>query len=151
MWSRNDSDSNVVDAPSVENAINKLEVSDMDADGLTFSAANFWLNWIGSNAKKGKLALKFWRTDTETFEHQAESSVSSQSFKPTDSAASKIDKEEACNSFPLSAKEAFKSAIIHFGKKWYRRLSFIWRHAMQILGNFQKLWVSKFENFLLKC
>lgn len=140
LWSRNDSDSNVVDVPSVDNAINELEVSDMDADGLTFSAANFWLNWIRSNARKGKLALKFWRTDMEPVEHQAESSVSSQSFKPTDSAASKIDKEEARNSFPLSAKEAFKSAIIHFGKKWYRRLSFVWRHAMQVLGNFRKLW-----------
>ncbi|KAH9751489.1 Membralin-like protein [Citrus sinensis] len=76
----------------------------------------------------------------EPVEHLAEGSVSSQSFKPTDSAVNKIDKEEARNSFALSAKEAFKSAIIHFGKKWYRRLSFVWRQAMQILRNFQKLW-----------
>lgn len=151
MWSQHDSDSNVVDVTSVDNSINELEVSGMDADGLTFSAANLWLNWIRSNVRKGKLALKFWRTDMEPVEHLAEGSVSSQSFKPTDSAVNKIDKEEARNSFALSAKEAFKSAIIHFGKKWYRRLSFVWRQAMQILRNFQKLWVSKFENFLLNC
>lgn len=140
LWSQHDSDSNVVDVTSVDNAINELEVSGMDADGLTFSAANLWLNWIRSNVRKGKLALKFWRTDMEPVEHLAEGSVSSQSFKPTDSAVNKIDKEEARNSFALSAKEAFKSAIIHFGKKWYRRLSFVWRQAMQILRNFQKLW-----------
>ena len=68
----------------------------MHDDGLAFSAAQFWSNWIGSGARKGKLALKFWRTGTEPVEPQAESSVSSQSFKPTtDIAASKIDKEPA--------------------------------------------------------
>ncbi|KAH9685620.1 Membralin-like protein [Citrus sinensis] len=97
LWSQNDSDSNVVDVTSVDNAINELEVSGMDADGLTFSAANLWLNWIHSNVRKGKLALKFWRTDMEPVEHLAEGSVSSQSFKPTDSAVNKIDKEEARN------------------------------------------------------
>ncbi|KAH9751486.1 Membralin-like protein [Citrus sinensis] len=97
LWSQHDSDSNVVDVTSVDNSINELEVSGMDADGLTFSAANLWLNWIRSNVRKGKLALKFWRTDMEPVEHLAEGSVSSQSFKPTDSAVNKIDKEEARN------------------------------------------------------
>ncbi|KAH9685623.1 Membralin-like protein [Citrus sinensis] len=75
LWSQNDSDSNVVDVTSVDNAINELEVSGMDADGLTFSAANLWLNWIHSNVRKGKLALKFWRTDMEPVEHLAEGSA----------------------------------------------------------------------------
>ncbi|KAH9751487.1 Membralin-like protein [Citrus sinensis] len=75
LWSQHDSDSNVVDVTSVDNSINELEVSGMDADGLTFSAANLWLNWIRSNVRKGKLALKFWRTDMEPVEHLAEGSA----------------------------------------------------------------------------
>ncbi|KAJ4717195.1 putative Membralin [Melia azedarach] len=141
LWSQNESDSNVNDAPSMDTAISKLEVANMDEDGLMFSAAKFWLNWIGSSARKGKLALKFWRSDTEPIEYQSESSGNSQSSKPmADNAVSKTDKEDPRNSFPLSAKEAFKSAIVRFGKKWYRRLSFIGRHVVQIFGNFQKLW-----------
>ncbi|CBI23782.3 unnamed protein product, partial [Vitis vinifera] len=57
-----------------------------------------------------------------------------------DDAVIKIDKEEPRASFPVSAKESFKAALVHFCRKWYRRLSFFWRHALQILGSFQKLW-----------
>ncbi|KAF4353662.1 hypothetical protein G4B88_020113 [Cannabis sativa] len=41
--------------------------------------------------------------------------------------------------FPLSARETFKAAVIHFGKKWYRRISFLWKHLTKILGSILKL------------
>ncbi|KAJ0077838.1 hypothetical protein Patl1_36857 [Pistacia atlantica] len=139
LWLQNGSDSNVTDFPSVETATTTVEVANVDEDELTFSASNFWLNWIGSNARKGKLALKFWKTDSELGD-QAESSGNSQSSRSrADGAVVKTDKEELRN-FPLSGKETIKAAIINFGKKWYKRLSFFWRHTMQILGSFQKLW-----------
>ncbi|XP_031273927.1 membralin-like protein At1g60995 isoform X2 [Pistacia vera] len=139
LWLQNGSDSNVTDFPSVETATTTVEVANVDEDELTFSASNFWLNWIGSNARKGKLALKFWKTDSELGD-QAESFGNSQSSRSrADGAVVKTDKEELRN-FPLSGKETIKAAIINFGKKWYRRLSFFWRHTMQILGSFQKLW-----------
>lgn len=110
---------------------------------MTFLAAKVWLNWIVSCARKGKLALKFWKSDTEHLEPQAESSSNSKISKPAvDNAVLKIDKVEPWASFPVTAKESFKAALVHFYRKWYRRLSFFWRHALQILGNFQKLWVS---------
>ncbi|KAH9751483.1 Membralin-like protein [Citrus sinensis] len=118
LWSQHDSDSNVVDVTSVDNSINELEVSGMDADGLTFSAANLWLNWIRSNVRKGKLALKFWRTDMEPVEHLAEGSVSSQSFKPTDSAVNKIDKEEALQWLENRTK-AFEPTYLYTMEKGY--------------------------------
>ncbi|KAK1568538.1 hypothetical protein Q3G72_025640 [Acer saccharum] len=140
LWSQNASDSIVVDVPIVETETNKLEVVNVDEDVFTFFTAKFWLNWIGSNSRKGKLTWKFWKTDTELVEHPPENSANSQNSKPTaNDAVSKIDKEPR-NSFPLSAKETFKAAIIHFGKKWYRRLSFLWRQAQQIFGSVQKLW-----------
>ncbi|XP_027362182.1 membralin-like protein At1g60995 isoform X4 [Abrus precatorius] len=80
-------------------------------------------------------------TDTEFLEHQAETCTINQNTRPVvEDSVIKIDKDEPRNSFTLSAKETLKAAIIHFGKKWYRRISFIWRHTMQIMGSFQKLW-----------
>lgn len=144
MWSQNESESNAIDVPDVKTVTEKLEVANVDGDGLTFLAAKFWLNWIGSGARRDKLAWKFWKTDNELVEQQAEPSVSSQSPKPTvDDAVTKIDKEERRSSFPVSARETFKAAVFHFGKKWYKRLLFIWRHAMQVVRSFSKLWVSK--------
>ncbi|KAJ1435017.1 Membralin [Sesbania bispinosa] len=141
LWSHNDSESNITDPPETEIVKDKIEVSDVNGDELTFLASKFWWNWIGSGARRGKLVFKFWKTDTEFLEHQAETSTSSQNSRPVvEDDAIKIDKEEHRNSFTLSAKETLKSAIVHFGKKWYRRISFIWRHTMQIIGSFQKLW-----------
>ena len=80
------------------------------------------------------MALKFWKTDGELIEQQAESSADGESSKPTiDDVVVKIEKKETHNGFSLSAKQTFKAAVIHFGKKWYRRLSFIWRHAIRSL------------------
>jgi len=107
-------------------------------------ASKFWWNWIGLGSRRGKLVFKFWKTDTEFLEQQAETSTSNQNtWSVVEDAVIKIDKEEPPKSFTLSAKETLKAAIIHFVKKWYRRISFIWRHAMQIIGSFQKLWVSR--------
>jgi hypothetical protein len=144
LWLQNESESNAIDVPDMKTVTEKLEVANVDGDGLTFMAAKFWLNWIGSGARRDKPAWKFWKTDNELLEQQAEPSVSSQSPRPTvDDAVTKLDKEERRSSFPVSARETFKAAIFHFGKKWYKRLLFIWRHAMQVARSFWKLWVSK--------
>ncbi|XP_062176477.1 membralin-like protein At1g60995 [Alnus glutinosa] len=141
LWSQNESESNAIDVPDMKTVTEKLEVANVDGDGLTFMAAKFWLNWIGSGARRDKPAWKFWKTDNELLEQQAEPSVSSQSPRPTvDDAVTKLDKEERRSSFPVSARETFKAAIFHFGKKWYKRLLFIWRHAIQVARSFWKLW-----------
>ncbi|KDP38854.1 hypothetical protein JCGZ_05011 [Jatropha curcas] len=141
LWSHNGSESIIVDVPCVESLPDELELSNVIEDGLTFLAPTFWLNWIGSSARKGKLVLKFWKTDSEHLEHQTGSSTNGESSKPIfDDVAAKTDKIDTRNSFPVSAKETFKAAMVHFGKKWHRRLSFIWKHSVQIMRSFQKLW-----------
>ncbi|XP_004485491.1 membralin-like protein At1g60995 [Cicer arietinum] len=141
LWSHNDPESNIIDSSEAEAVKDKMEVSDVNQDELTFLGSKFLWNWIGTGARRGKLAFKFWKTDTEFLEEQAETSTSSQNSRlVVEEAVIKIDKEEPRSSFTLSAKETLKAAIIHFGKKWYRRISFIWRHTMQIIGSFQKLW-----------
>ncbi|PNY16716.1 membralin, partial [Trifolium pratense] len=142
LWYHNDSESNIIDPPETKAAKDEMEVSDVNQDESTLFLGSMYLwNWIGSGARRGKLAFKFWKTDTEFLEHQAETSTSNQNSRPlVEDAVIKIDKEEPQSSFTLSAKETLKAAIIHFGKKWYRRISFIWRHTMQIIGSFQKLW-----------
>lgn len=137
---QNKSETSIADIPCLEAVADSLKVTNVNENGLTIFAAKFWLNWIGSNARRGKLALKFWKSDIE-IEHQAESSTNTWNF---DDPVAKTDKEEPRGRFSLSAKETFKTAILHFGKKWYRRLSFIWRHTVQIFRHFLNLWVSKF-------
>ncbi|TYI33835.1 hypothetical protein ES332_A04G162100v1 [Gossypium tomentosum] len=141
LWSQDESEPPVVNNLDMETVTENIEVANADDDGLMFLDAEFWLNWFSSGARKGKLALKFWKTDDEFIEKQAEYSTNGESSKPTiDDAALKIEKEETRNGFYLSAKQTFKAAFVHFGKKWYRRLSFVWRHGIQIFGSFQKLW-----------
>lgn len=149
LWLLNGSGSNVTDVLGVETATTTVEVANVDEDELTFSAANFWLNWIGSNAWKSNLAFKFRKPDSKLLD-QVESSGNSQSSKSVaDDAVIKINEEELHN-FPLSAKETFKAAIVHCGKKWCKRLSFIWRCIIQIFGSFQQIWVG-IINISLEC
>ncbi|KAK8613620.1 hypothetical protein V6N13_101377 [Hibiscus sabdariffa] len=141
LWSQDESGPTVVNDPDPETVTENIEVANAVDDGLMFLDAKFWLNWFGSSARRGKLALKFWKTDDEFIEKQAESSTNGESSKPTiDDVVLKTEKEETRNSFYLSAKQTFKAAFLHFGKKWHRRLSLAWRHGIWIFGGFQKLW-----------
>ncbi|XP_014517531.1 uncharacterized protein LOC106775020 [Vigna radiata var. radiata] len=140
LWSHNDSESNRINPLETEVVKDNMELSDASGDKLTFLASKFWWNWIGLGSRRGKLVFKFWKTDAEFIEHQAETSTGNQNTWPVvEDTVTKID-EEPPKSFTLSAKETLQAAIIHFGKKWYRRISFIWRHTMRIIGSFQKLW-----------
>lgn len=150
MWLHDGSKSNAMVTPEKESVKEDLKISKTDGDESSLLDAKYLLNWIGYSARRGKLALKFWRSDNEPFEPQAESSANSKSSKSAlDDAVIKKKKEDPRSSFSFSARESLKAAITHFGKKWHRRLSFLWRHATLILGSFQKLWVSKEERFLL--
>ncbi|KAL5562816.1 hypothetical protein UlMin_032563 [Ulmus minor] len=141
LWSRNGSESSVTDSPEVKSVSKQSEVANMDGDGLTIADAKFWSSWLGSSDRKGKSELNSWKTDTELIEHQTDSSTSSQSSNlAVDDIVLKTDKEEPQSSLPFSAKETIKAAAIHFGKKWSRRISFLWRHLVQISGSLSKLW-----------
>lgn len=141
LWSHDETEPTKTDIPNVMPVSDKFEVVNKDGDGLTFSAEKFWLSWIGSSARKGKLTLKFWKSDSELLEHQPDRSTNIQISKSTiDDIVSKVDKEEPRSGFPLSARETFKAALGHFGKKWCRRLSFVWRNLIRIIGSFSKLW-----------
>ncbi|KAF8013971.1 hypothetical protein BT93_I1744 [Corymbia citriodora subsp. variegata] len=141
FWSQNENALDRRDLPDSEHSEGKVEVQNVDGKGLTLPAAKYWLNWIVSGVRQGKLVLKFWKTDNELSGHQAETFPSSQISKSADDEAiGRTDKEESRYSFPLSAKETFKAAFAHFGRKWYRRLSFLWRLVKQIVGSFWKLW-----------
>ncbi|KAL9368301.1 hypothetical protein Peur_039500 [Populus x canadensis] len=157
LWSQNESESNVFidhdgdhdDVPDDDHVVNavtdhqvELPIANQGDGGDPFLAAKMWFNWIGSGARKGKLDFEFWKT-TDVEHHQQDNTESS-SLPVLDivppAASAKTDKLDTRSSFPISAKETVKAAINHFGKKWHRRLSFIWRLAKQIVRGFQKLW-----------
>ncbi|CAK9156062.1 unnamed protein product [Ilex paraguariensis] len=141
LWSQNDSECTLLNVPDKETDSNNLEFANVDGYG-----PKFWLNWFGSGAWRGKFALKFWKTDNEFLEPQQETSAGCESLKAVvDDTVLRINKDEPRSRFLTSAKESFKTAIIHLGRKWYGRLSFIWRLAKRILRG---LWVSIFgEDF----
>uniref|UniRef100_A0A6N2MPU3 Membralin n=1 Tax=Salix viminalis TaxID=40686 RepID=A0A6N2MPU3_SALVM len=156
LWSQNESESNVfIDhdgdhddvsdddhvVTSVTDHQVELPIADQ-GDGVDpFLTAKIWFDWIGSGARKGKLDFKFWKTTD--VEHNQQDNTKSSNLPVLDNvppAAAKMDKLDARSSFPISVKETVKAAVNHFGKKWHRRLSFIWRLAKKILRGFQMLW-----------
>uniref|UniRef100_A0A2P2LKC6 Membralin n=1 Tax=Rhizophora mucronata TaxID=61149 RepID=A0A2P2LKC6_RHIMU len=141
LWSQNESELNAIDAPDGRTLTATLELPNGGGYGFSFLAAKFWFSWIGLNARKSKLALKFWKTDNDLLEHQYESSSNTESSKRlVDDSLGKTKKGERQTSFPLSAKETLKAAATHFGKKFRRRLSFVWSQTMQIIRALWKLW-----------
>lgn len=134
LWSHNESENNIMDAPGI--GVVTIQVSDVDEYRLKFLDVRFWMNWIISGARRSKSALKMWKFDSEMFESHPDTSTSSEGMKPVDNDVNKVYKDESRNRFPLLTKETFRTAMVHVGRKWHGRLSFFWRHAKRFLGVF---------------
>lgn len=141
LWSHNESENNMMDAPGI--GVETVQVSDVDEYRLNFLDVRFWLNWIISGARSSKSALKMWKSDSEMFESHPDTSTTSEGLKPVDD-VNKGKKDESRNRFSLLTKETLRTAMVHICRKWYGRLSFIWRHSKRFLGVF---WVSRSGKF----
>ncbi|XP_058106890.1 membralin-like protein At1g60995 isoform X2 [Magnolia sinica] len=141
LWSLNTADGNIMDTSEQESSIDSLKIPDMDGDGLTFLAAKFWSNWIGSGAKRGKLIFKSWKNEKEFLEPEAESAADRGGSKPVVNGAEiSVDVEAPHIGFPLSAKESVRSAVVHFCSKCRILFSSFWRNVKQFFGGFCQLW-----------
>lgn len=138
LWSQNNPEPGVTDAPTAENIPETVEESNLENEFASLGP-KFLLNTVAPGARKKKLEVEIQQqVNGLAPEHPMESSK-----QIYDDGNVKTEKEGPQNNFFLSAKETIKAAFLHFGKKWYRRLLFIWRHSTRIVGSFWKLWVSE--------
>ncbi|GAB4855780.1 hypothetical protein Ancab_024425 [Ancistrocladus abbreviatus] len=129
LLSRNEREPNLADVSDQHAISDTLRNPDVPEGGFSL-AAKFWFSWISPGAGRGKLIFKVWRSENELFESQAESTTDGKTSKQV-VVDGKVD--EARDSFPMLAKESLKVVALHFFRKWYRRLSFIWFHTTRRL------------------
>ncbi|KAI3839869.1 hypothetical protein MKW98_010174 [Papaver atlanticum] len=118
-----------------------LEVPNVNGDGLMSLGAKFWSHLIGSGARRSRLVLKSWKTDSEYVASQGDSSVDSGSRSKTDIVETdiKVDAEDPDHSLPVSAMESVKSVIMRLCGKWHRRFSSLWVNVKHLLWSISQL------------
>ncbi|KAF9589822.1 hypothetical protein IFM89_028757 [Coptis chinensis] len=142
-------ESEVMDISEPLPSTEKVEVPNVDGDGLAFFGAKFWLNWISSGIRRSKLVLKSSKMDNEYLEPQGDS-VDDSSFKEfTDNKEAMAAAEDSYTSLPISARDSFRAVFIRFCKRWQMRLSFFFRHAKHFLWSFSQLWNIAGTNMLI--
>ncbi|KAF5180516.1 Membralin-like protein, partial [Thalictrum thalictroides] len=103
LHSYSEVESNAIDNPVPLPSTENVEVPTVDGDGLTFWGAKFWLNWIGSGARRSKLVLKSSKADNEYLEPHADSSIDVSSSKPVgDEKENTASVEDLYTSFSVS-------------------------------------------------
>lgn len=92
------------------------------------------LSWITSGARRGKLNFMFWKNYDEHLETQPDTASDG---KGATSAAhdGKVEREEPYETSSMFSKQPVRAVILHFFRKWHRRLSFIWKHGTRLLGS----------------
>ncbi|KAE8680022.1 putative HSP40/DnaJ peptide-binding protein [Hibiscus syriacus] len=126
---------NYVQQPGCSSELSGIDLNEVQLIQIKITSAGLWSRNEFEPVDVNYPDLK---TVTETVEVAKSSTDGEISKSNIDDVVAKSEKE-TCNGFFLSAKQKFKAAVFHFGKKWSRRLSFIWRHAVQIFGSFHKL------------
>ncbi|KAG1348056.1 Membralin-like protein [Cocos nucifera] len=130
LWAQSAADQNIVDFQQ-ETSTENSKIPEVNGDEFTILTAKFWSNWLGSGARRSKLIFRSWKSDKEFLEPQlenaADSSISKAVLDETDIKAS----TEGHKGLPLSARESFKAAVLHFFTKWHMRLISFWKNSKQ--------------------
>ncbi|CDP12573.1 unnamed protein product [Coffea canephora] len=135
LWTWNESEYNEINGLEGRYADGKSEVESANGDEPTILSAKLGLDWLTSGAIRDKSPLKLWRTYGEFLESQAEGSTVGEGLEQSaDDGVHKINKDASHSRFYMSPKESLKAAIVHLGRKWHGRVSFLWRIVKRILG-----------------
>ncbi|XP_010942375.1 membralin-like protein At1g60995 [Elaeis guineensis] len=148
LWAQTAADQNIVDFQQ-ETLTENSKIPEVNGDGFTILTAKFWSNWLGSGARRSKLIFRSWKSDKEFLEPQlenaADGSISKAVLDETDIKAS----TEGHKGLPLSARESFKAAVLHFFTKWHVRLISFWKNAKQFSQSiFQLLTAARWNESL---
>ncbi|XP_021772689.1 uncharacterized protein LOC110736699 isoform X2 [Chenopodium quinoa] len=106
---------------------------DAHDDEFNLFAVNYWFGWITSGARRGKLNFKFWKNYYEYSETQPETIVDGRGSKLAANDG-RVEREEPSETFSMFSKQSARAVILHFFRKWHRRLTFIWKHGTRLLG-----------------
>ncbi|KAK9151129.1 hypothetical protein Syun_009438 [Stephania yunnanensis] len=146
--SHNSVESTVEDIGDALPVANDIEVPNVDGDGFAVLGTKFWLNWIGSGARRSKLVFKALKTDN--VELQPESSADISNSKAINNEKESDDGTVVQHGILLiSARKSFKAAVVQFCSKCHLHFSFFIGRARQLLVSFynglKKLqkWVAK--------
>ncbi|KAK4769048.1 hypothetical protein SAY86_027198 [Trapa natans] len=140
LWFQNETGFDEIDASDTKNLPGQLEARKVDGTGITLLTAKSWLSRTGSSDRGENFASKFWDINDEPVEYQTETSTSSHNFDPVTEGVGKAHSENQHYGFFISAKETLRAVLLHFGRKWHRRITFIWKHVKQTGQSYWKLW-----------
>lgn len=126
LWARISAEQNTMNSLTLEDPTESTKTPDINGDGFAFLSTKFWSHWIGSGARS-KLIFKSWRSDKDLLDRQVETAV-------------KAEAEELQKEHQITAKEAFKAAIVHFCTKWNIYVSSYWKVAKQFLASSNQIW-----------
>ncbi|XP_008782691.1 membralin-like protein At1g60995 [Phoenix dactylifera] len=128
LWAQSAADQNIVNFQQ-ETSTENSKIPEVNGDEFTILTAKFWSNWLGSGARRSKLIFRSWKSDKEFLEPQLENAADSSIGKAVlDETDIKVS-TEGHKGLPLSARESFKAAVLHFFTKWHMRLISFWRNT----------------------
>lgn len=146
LLTQNDSEPNFEDISSERTLFDEPREPDAHGEEFNLFAVNYWFSWITSGAKRGKLDFKFWKNYYEYSETLSETTSDGKGSKLAANDG-RIEREEPYETFSMFSKQSARAVILHFFRKWHRRLSFFWKHGSRLLGT---LWVCLWWIFLVQ-
>ncbi|XP_021836099.2 membralin-like protein At1g60995 [Spinacia oleracea] len=133
LLTQNDSEPNFEDISSERTLFDEPREPDAHGEEFNLFAVNYWFSWITSGAKRGKLDFKFWKNYYEYSETLSETTSDGKGSKLAANDG-RIEREEPYETFSMFSKQSARAVILHFFRKWHRRLSFFWKHGSRLLG-----------------
>ncbi|KAL2927126.1 hypothetical protein RDABS01_019383 [Bienertia sinuspersici] len=127
LLTQNDVEPNFEDFSSERIVLDKPREPDSNGDELNL------FSWITTGASRGKLNFIFWKNYDEFMETQSETATDQKGSKLAANDG-KGEREESYGTFSIFSKQSVRAVILQFFRKWYRRLSFIWKHGTRLLG-----------------
>ncbi|XP_068654556.1 membralin-like protein At1g60995 [Aristolochia californica] len=114
LWLHNPFDNNFENVPQQKSSSESLKVLDLEADGMSFLAAKYWLNWIVSGSSRSKVH-KSRKNDGEFADPSVENTADSKEI--VNEPESRGDIELSQVGRPFFVKGAFRAVVVYFYRK----------------------------------
>ncbi|XP_057848312.2 membralin-like protein At1g60995 isoform X2 [Cryptomeria japonica] len=148
LWSQKISEQSQASQGEQGHSMEGFQVEEVDGEGLTFMATKFWLNWLGSGARRNKVIDKSSKNDKNSLDSPFENSPAGAIHSPSGKKTEIPDSAKVERSFLMYGRDSIRGAVYKILSKWYRNISAIYKRVKHLVSSVTRVRIAGGEKFL---
>ncbi|KAH9288121.1 hypothetical protein KI387_032238, partial [Taxus chinensis] len=140
LWSQKMSGLSQLSEGERSHSMEGFQMPEVDGEGFTFLAAKFWLNWLGSGARRNKVMSKSFKSDKNSLDSQLEHAPAGAMHTPSGKKTEITDSAKVDHSFLMDGRDSIRGAVSQILNKCNRNISAFSKRVKHFVLSATRVW-----------